>query len=52
MKRVLVVYGAPNTKTLGKVNNEVGKTDEFQEMRIEAVKLGTLDRKFEKVLIN
>ena len=52
MKRVSVVYVAPDTKTLGKVTDEVGMTDEFHEMPVEAVKLVTLDRKFEIVLVN
>lgn len=52
MKRVSVVYGAPDTKTLGKATDEVGITDEFQEMLVEAAKLGTLDRAFGMVQIN
>ena len=52
MKRVLVVYSAPDMKTLGKGNDEVGMTDEFQEMLVEASKLGTLDRAFGMVNVN
>ena len=33
----------PDTKTLGKATDEVGITDEFQEMLVEAAKLGTLE---------
>ena len=52
MKRASVVYGAPDTKTLGKATDEVGMTDEFQEILVEAVKLGNLDHKFGMVQIN
>ena len=52
MKRVLVVYSAPDMKILGKGNDEVAMTDEFQEMLVEASKLGTLDRAFGMVNIN
>ena len=52
MKRVLVVYSAPDMKTLGKGTDEVGMTDEFQAMLVEASKLGTLDRAFGMVNVN
>ena len=52
MKRVLAVYSATDMKTLGKGIDEVGMTDEFQAMLVEASKLGTLDRAFGMVNIN
>ena len=51
MKRVLVVYAAPDMKTLGKGTDEVGMTEKFQKMLVDASKLGTLDRSFGMVEI-
>jgi len=44
MKRLLVVYSAPDMPTLGKGVDEVGLSKEFQEMLVKASSLGTLDR--------
>ena len=44
MKRVMVVYSAPDMPTLGKSIDEVGMSQEFQELLIKASQLGTLDR--------
>ena len=52
MKRLLVVYSAPDLKTLGKGTDEVGMTEKFQKMLVEASKLGTLDRSFGMVQID
>ena len=52
MKRLLVVYSAPDLKTLGKGTDEVGMTEKFQKMLVEASKLGTLDRSFGMVQVN
>jgi hypothetical protein len=38
-------------KTLGKGTDEVGMTEKFQKMLVEASKLGTLDRAFGMVEI-
>ena len=51
MKRVLVVYAAPDMKTLGIGTDEVGMTEKFQKMLVDASKLGTLDRSFGMVEI-
>ena len=52
MKRLLVVYSAPDLKTLGKGTDEVGMTEKFQKMLVEASKLGTLDRSFGMVQVD
>ena len=52
MKRLLVVYSAPDLKTLGKGTDEVGMTEQFQKMLVEASKLGTLDRSFGMVQVD
>ena len=52
MKRLLVVYSAPDLKTLGKGTDEVGMTEKFQKMLVEASKLGTLDRSFGMVRVD
>jgi hypothetical protein len=44
MKRLLVVYSAPDMLALGKGVDEVGLSKEFQEMLVKASSLGTLDR--------
>ena len=44
MKRLLVVYSAPDMVAIGKAIDEVGISAEFQEMLVKASNLGTLDR--------
>ncbi len=46
MDRAYVVYSAADMVTLGKGTDNVGMTDDFQKMIMEASKLGTLDRAF------
>ena len=52
MQRILVVYSAQDLKTLGKGTDEVGMTEKFQKMLVEASKLGTLDRSFGMVQVD
>ena len=44
MKRVLLVYSAPDIKTLGQGTDEEEMTDEFQAMLVEASKLSISGR--------
>ena len=44
MKRVWAIYSGATPSSLGKSIDEVGMTKEFQEMLVEASKLGTLDK--------
>ena len=49
MKRVWAIYSGATPSSLGKSIDEVGMTKEFQEMLVEASKLGTLDKAWGKV---
>ncbi len=44
MKRVWAIYSGATPSSLGKSIDEVGMNKEFQEMLVEASKLGTLDK--------
>ena len=44
MKRVWAIYSGVTSLSMGKSINEVGMTKEFQEMLVEASKLGILDK--------
>ena len=44
MKRVWAIYSGAIPSSLGKSIDEVGMTNEFQEMLVKASKLGTLDK--------
>ncbi len=46
LKRLMIVYSAPDMPTLGKGVDKVGLSKEFQEMLVKASNLSTLDRDF------
>ena len=49
LKRVWAIYSGATSLSLGKSIDEVGMTKEFQEMLVEASKLGTLDKAWDMV---
>ena len=51
MKRVWAIYSGSTPASLGKSNDEVRMTKEFQEILVETSKLGTLDKAWGMVCI-